>query len=273
MIFGKKYVFLELGRTGSTYARYILVQIPNSYGVGKKHNNYNSLNISKKKEFEQKYKIGTIRNPFEFYVSLFVFCCEKRGGLYDRITKKPDIFSYYNYSDIFKTIYLHFKYKKKWLRVLDNRNSNENFKHFIKLLFDINPEAMGNHYGLSKLNNSIGLLTFNYLKLYSKNFINESKTLKSYKEIVEYDKKNNFMDCVFRNESLAQDILDNYKFYADSEDTIKKAILNRPKRSKTSTVKKPFHLFYDDELKEIIFKKDQFIFEKYGYCFEDLLKK
>ncbi len=92
MVFGDKYVFLELARTGSTYARYILKLIPNSFSVGKKHNNYNSLTKAQKQEFDSKNKIGTVRNPYEYYISLFAFCCEKRGGLYERITMNPIFF-------------------------------------------------------------------------------------------------------------------------------------------------------------------------------------
>lgn len=273
MIFGEKYVFVELARTGSTYARYVLKQIPNSYSVGKKHNNYDSLSKSQKREFESKNKIGTVRNPFEFYVSQFAFCCEKRGGLYERITKKPDVFSYYKYSEILTTIRLHFKYKKEWLALFSDADSNENFKLFIKMLFDVNPEAIGNHYGLSKLNKSLGFLTFDYLKLFNKDFVNESKKLQTYEAIVDFDKKNNFMDCVLRNENLRNDLLKNYKLYAESEEVIEKALSSRPKRSNTATKKKPFHLFYDEELKNLIYERDRFIFEKYGYTFEDLLEK
>jgi hypothetical protein len=272
MIFGDKYVFLELPRTGSTYARYILMGIPNSHGVGKKHNVYNTLSAKEKIEFDSKYKIGTVRNPFEYYVSQFAFCCEKRGGLYERITTKPDIFNYYNYWDIFTTIRLQFKYKKDWLKLFSDPNSNKNFKQFMKMLIEIHPEAIGNHYGLSGLNKSIGLLTFEYLKLFSPDFIKESKSLDSYDKLVNYDRDNNFMDCILRNEKLRDDLLKNYKYYADSEEIVEKAISNRPKRSKTATKKKPAHLFYDEELKNFVYEKDKFIFDKYGYTFEDIIK-
>lgn len=268
MIFGDKYVFLELSRTGSTYARYILKQIPNSQAVGKKHNMY--LDGKHREEFDKKNKVGTIRNPFEFYVSLFAFCCSKRGGLYDRITKKPDIFSYYNVTDVLKVVYLHFKYKKEWMKISEGENSNENFKAFLKMLFEIKPEAYCGYYGLSGINKSAGFLTFYYLKLYTRNFVNDSRKINGHKSLVEYDSNNNFVDVMLRNEILKPQLLENYQYYADSMEIVEKAIANKPPRSKTSTEKKPFHLFYDDELRDFIYEKDRFIFEKYNYSFEDI---
>lgn len=164
MIFSDKFVFLELARTGSTYARYVLKQIPSSKAVGRKHNIYDDLSSAQKALFKEKNKVGTVRNPFEFYVSLYAFCCEKRGGLYERITYKPDLRSYFNFSDLFKILYLHFKYKSEWKKIINDKNSVGNFKLFLEMLLNINPEAYGNHYGLSGLNHT-GFLSFNYLRL------------------------------------------------------------------------------------------------------------
>lgn len=272
MIFGDKYVFLELGRTGSTYARYILKQIPNSKAVGKKHNIYNDLTKEQKAEFEIKNKIGTIRNPFEYYVSLFAFCCSERGGLHERITRKPDVLSFYTVTDIFKTIVLHFKYKKKWKKITSDENSTENFKEFLKMLFKTHPEAIGDYYGASKANNIMGFLSFNYLRTYTRHFEKDVKTIIHTDLLFEYDRKNNFIDIMFRNETLKQQLLENHQFYADSKEVIEKSISNRPPRSKTATEKKPFHLFYDDETRNLIYEMDRFIFEKYNYKFEDIIK-
>ncbi len=141
------------------------------------------------------------------------------------------------------------------------------------MLFEVNPEAIGSYYGLSKLNKFVGFLTFDYLRPFTKDFVKESKKLQTYEAIVDYDKKNNFTDCILRNENLRTDLLNNYNLYAESEEMIEMAIAHRPKRSRTATEKKAFHLFYDDELKNLIYERDKFIFEKYGYTFEDLLKK
>ncbi len=272
MIFGDKYVFLELGRTGSTYARYILKQIPNSIAVGKKHNIYTDLNYEYKALFEQKSKIGNVRNPFEYYVSLFAFCCSERGGLHARITKRPDIISYYKPTDVLKTIWLHFKYKKVWKSIMSDENSTENFQRFLKMLFETHPEAIGDFYGISGANQKMGFLTFNYLRTYTRNFEKDVKNIESLDQLKAYDKEHNFIDVMFRNETLKQQLLKNYEFYADSKEVIENAIANKPPRSKTATQKKPFHLFYDDESRKMIYEKDKFIFEKYNYTFEDIIK-
>lgn len=75
MIFGKKFVFLELQRTGSTYARYVLLNTPKSKVIGKKHNIFDELTPDEKVRFKDSVKAGSIRNPFEYYVSLYSFAC------------------------------------------------------------------------------------------------------------------------------------------------------------------------------------------------------
>jgi hypothetical protein len=266
MIFSDKFVFLELARTGSTYARYVLKQIPNSVAVGRKHNIYDDLSSTKKKLFREKNKVGTVRNPFEFYVSLYAFCCEKRGGLYERITYKPDFRSYFNFTDLFKILYLHFKYKSEWKKIVNNKNSVENFKLFMEMLLNINPEAYGNHYGLSGLN-YVGFLSFNYLRLYNYDFIHNCRDLGSIKELEKYDQQHNFIDLMLINKTINEQLLESYKLLANSKEVVQKAINLRPKRSNTSTKKKPFKEYYDQELINLINEKEAFLLDKYNFKF------
>src|SRR5690606_6616197 len=135
-----------------------------------------------------------------------------------------------------------------------------------------NPEAIGYHYGLSGLNGKIGFLTFNYLRTYTKNFIYDAKKITHIDQLIEYDKKHNFIDIMLRNETLKPQLLENYSFYTDTKKVMEDAIENRPPRSRTSTEKKPLHLFYNDETRKLVYEKDRFIFEKYNYTFEDIIK-
>jgi hypothetical protein len=76
MFIGDNYIYFELQKTASSQVRRILKNIDSlpfeKIGI---HNPYFEVSKEKLTNFESKIKIGSVRNPRDWYVSLWVWGC------------------------------------------------------------------------------------------------------------------------------------------------------------------------------------------------------
>ena len=87
MLITDELVYLELQKTGCSHTIKILSALNNkNCKIIGKHNTYDSIPKEDQGNFESKLKIGNIRNPWDWYVSLWAFGCQKKGGLYNLVT-------------------------------------------------------------------------------------------------------------------------------------------------------------------------------------------
>jgi len=270
MIFADKFIYLELAKTGSTYARYILKNLKknNPRVIGKKHNVYSSLNKEQQIEFKSKIKIGNIRNPFDWYVSQFAFACEHRGGLYTKTQIRPDILSIYQPHQILNLPFNHLKNRKKWKEVFSDVNNIKNFELFLDLLFDKDPLGAGLKYYYSGMSEIMGFLSYDYFRTYTYNFDKNARKLTSYNDVCAYFDKYYCIDIMLRNENLINELLNIGNLICNDQNEMKDAINARPKKSKTATKRNPFQYYYSDRTIEMIYKKEQFIIDKYEYAYQ-----
>lgn len=270
MIFGDKYVFLELAKTGSTYARYVLGNLKKSSNktVGKKHNVYSSLSKDEKDEFKGKVKVASIRNPFDWYVSLYAFACEHRGGLYTWTQIRPDVLSINNVSELFKVLINHIRNKRKWREVFSDVNSKENFENFLNLLFFEDPLGAGFRYELGGGSKLMGFYSYDYFRMCTYNFDENSSEIKKYEDLQGFHKENYILDIMLRNESLKDDLIKHANELCSGHEEMQAAIDSKAKRSNTATKRRGYSYYYNDRTIKLVMERDQFIFETYGYKFD-----
>jgi hypothetical protein len=268
MIFGKDYVFLELAKTGSTYARYVLLKLENTENQGKKHNIYSSLSADLKENFNKSLKVASIRNPYSYYASLFGFASSKRGGLYVRTTVRPDYLSYYNVFDLFYMSIEFLKNRKKWKHAYSDVNSMENFKRFMQLIFTENPTGPGFYFGLSDVHKYIGYYSHDFLRMCTNNYIESVKEFESFEDVEEFAKKNYLIDLMLKNENLKNDLLLNANSFGVSKEIMQEAIDSKPSKSRTSSKHKPFQDYYDEETRALVEEKEKLIIKRFNYRFD-----
>ena len=74
MLITDKLVYLELHKTGCTFTRLVLAELfSDSCRIVGKHNLVETIPQDVLGDFETKTKIGNIRNPWDWYVSLWAF--------------------------------------------------------------------------------------------------------------------------------------------------------------------------------------------------------
>src|SRR4030095_1676667 len=89
MFINDKLVYLALHKTGCSHVLKLLSSIPDLDGriIGK-HNTIYEVSKRRLGNLSEKIKAGNVRNPWDWYVSLWAFGCMKKGGLYDQIINK-----------------------------------------------------------------------------------------------------------------------------------------------------------------------------------------
>ena len=80
MFVNERLIYLQLQKTGCTHVAMLLDKLIGGEQVGK-HNR-----LPARLESEGRLIVGSVRNPWDWYVSLWAFGCEQCGGLADRLT-------------------------------------------------------------------------------------------------------------------------------------------------------------------------------------------
>ena len=73
-----RFVYVHMQKTGGTRIREILSELTDGRGVGRQHGFLDAK--------PNKLVFGSIRDPLAWYVSLWAFGCEGRGGLLSRLS-------------------------------------------------------------------------------------------------------------------------------------------------------------------------------------------
>lgn len=272
MIIGDNIVYLELQKTGSTYTSNILSSIPNQnwQSIGK-HNTYKDVFKNDLIKFENKLKIGNIRNPWDWYVSLWAYGCMHKGAIYNRLAKNlfqsckehpmPTL------SLIYRNPISIFKKRSKWRELYSDSNDKASFNVWLKLILKNSNEKLNIKFHNSLFSRNFGLLTYRYLALFTYDFDRCHNILESFDEVENFDKKNNFLDLVIKTENINYKLLENCKVLGVKEEDLR-AIISSFKSKRNSSQHKRAISYYDNESKDLVREKDAFIINKYGYTFD-----
>lgn len=260
-----KLIYLEMPKTACSHIALLLKRFVGGEKIGK-HNwltNYNT----------EKMIIGSIRNPWNWYLSLWAFGCEKKGGLYIRLTKR-------NFALILKDI-LKLRFANAWAEITkpiklwqsyyETYEDAELFRSWLKLLFERKrmPD-LREGYSNSSLSDFAGFMTYRYSKLHMKNFYKRqnSSKIKNYNELIEYDELNNLLDGVIYIENLEEDFIKNVTKAGHSLDKeIEAKILSKTEKKRNVSKHHEASYYYDKETMNLITEKENFIIEKYDYVF------
>ncbi|OKH15164.1 sulfotransferase family 2 domain-containing protein [[Limnothrix rosea] IAM M-220] len=265
MFISKKLVFTELHKTGCSHIGKILGALLE--GIQKGKHNRPPENILE----GDYYFLGSVRNPWDWYVSLWSYGCGQAGSMYlatvvgnktpRRFTGRgwkinPLAASKSYVKDLFKD-------HERWQRCYAEQTP-ENFQEWLRV---INDEEFwgdfGEDYDQYPANQSIGLLTYRYLRLFCRS---DFRNLKDFSEICQFAKDNCYIDYFIKNESLEADLaiaLQNCGLFTDELSLVEK--LKSFGRTNTSPRKKDYLYYYDQNSINLITQREKLIIEKFNY--------
>ena len=272
MLITDKIIYFELQKTASTFTRLVLAEMyaDNCTIVGK-HNSLEKIPQDVLGDFSRKVKVGNIRNPWDWYVSLWSFGCKKRGGLRFRLINQEDS-SFLSKKGIRGILKKRWKSeypkldKKIWLSLYSDPYNYNNFNRWLELILSVGNHNLGEGFKTKKLSEFSGLLTYRYVKLYTAT--PKLDRIRSYEELKSYDSKENFINEIIKKETLLEDIerlAERLQFKQEKLIRIINQINSKPN---ASIREKDYRKYYTDESISMVKKYEKLIIDKYQYTFE-----
>lgn len=259
MLIGEKFILLELQKTGCSHTRKILVEIPSlSCRFHGMHNRLDQVTPEILGQLDKKIIAGNIRNPWDWYVSLWAYGLKRQGGLYEHLAA-PGVKGYLKQpaqsmarTRIWKPLYAGHQVEvfRKWLRsLLHTRRSDL-------------PEGYGKWQG----NKEVGFLTYRFLHLFTAGFHSHKDQLIRYSKLLEHYRQNKLLDFPIRNESLEKDVAELARRAGAEERHIQKILeLNRQRTN--ASARGDYRPYYDEETRALVAHREKLIIEEFDYRF------
>lgn len=269
----KDLIYLELQKTGGSHIRRLLKQYADGVADGK-HNRLldNPGN---------KAVIGSIRNPWDWYVSLWAYGASGEGAIRSRTSCRLDFDYYYRllpkamgknwitFSELITSIrHDVVKPVSRWQQTYADTEDAELFRAWLKLLFDKNRRFdIGEGYGFSPLSQHAGLLTYRYFRLFTPGEgVFHDKRLSHAGMLASYDQQHNFLTDMIKMESLEDDFIRVLSHAGVTlTDQQLASILNKDEGRTNTSQRKPMAYYYDAETIEMVAQGDKYLIERYGY--------
>lgn len=265
MFLAEKFVYLQLQKTGCTHIAKQMQRFSSGQSYGKKHGR-----LPLDMDLQDRKIIGSIRNPWDWYVSLWAFGCGDRGGLHKRLTSRFQGLGMGKYG--FRSLRYLPKIlsgsTKEWADYYQDSSDASAFRRWLHKLFDPSSSIdLGVDYAFSPLSRYAGFLTFRYQYLYT---MDVSKLLSkrgpsSLEALYDFDENNNMLDFCIRNESIADDLAMMFSNLGIELPDSKIRGLQSEKRTNASNRVRDISYYYDNETSLLVSEKESFIIGKYQY--------
>lgn len=245
-----KLIYLQLQKTACSHIAAMLEKTVGGKRIGL------HIPLPRRLYSTGKYIVGSIRNPWDWYVSQWSYGCAGRGALRNRLCGRK-FFRFFEkpLNELTKPVAV-------WRDSYGDYRDPDRFKQWLKLIFDpARKKDLGEGYARSPVSGFAGLMTFRYIKIYTRG--GGAPDLAALKK---FDSENNFLKFTIRVESIKKDLLQALKNagYDLSEDKIR--IIEQGAENRTNPSEHlPAEFYYDDETVDLVAKKEKLLVEKYSY--------
>lgn len=267
MFVSKKLVYLQMQKTGSTHVTKVLKD--NLKGkTRERHEQLEDYDA-----FRDRPIISSVRNPWDWYVSLWSFGCSGSGGFHKYLVANPwsevrHAFKYRQAGPVataLARVVTQVGRRPDWAALYSDVKNEANFRVWLKLVLG----AEGRHiakeaYAASPVKDVIGFMTYRFLALttaYDK-WNEEGRRARTYPELSAFADHNTVTTRILRMESLNEELLD---LLTSLGKKITMEDLEAIGKTNASSHRK-YDTYYDDETYNLVAARDRFIIERYGYA-------
>ncbi|WP_329716962.1 hypothetical protein [Ideonella sp.] len=282
MLITDKVVFVELQKTGSTHIKNLLKETLGGKNDGK-HNVPTPELLSSGREF-----LGSVRDPWGWYLSLWSYGCQQQGKLYQRLTNpkrwervQPKLVEARKVQKEKVRSLAAGQGPKKWKPILIpdrlgvDRAKNfyykdpadaEAFREWLRLV--CSPYArrlVEDGFAKSPLGKLGGLMTFRYFSLFVPGSDEIPPTISTQKMLRKFEADRVAVKHIVRQHTLADDLvhaLDSCQIVLTDKQREK---IYEAKPTNKSTRPHPFAHYYDVTSIDIVAKREKFIIDRFGY--------
>jgi hypothetical protein len=257
----EKLVYLELQKTASTLMGEVLSDL---FGAEVREPKHGRL----PQDCRSKFVVGSVRNPWDYYVSLWSFGCQGEGGMYRRATHR-------NLRETARRLpkggpLLHELSKPAplWRDVYSEPNTPEQFRQWLQLVHDPDRASeFESRYGACRFRHIAGYSTYRYCRLYVDSFgsLASAATTSRMRRVL----SEGFLpDAMIRTESLSDDLIAALRGAGyDIADTLEHKLRDRVEVRVNRSRHLRYTAYYDDETVELVAERDALIISRHGYEF------
>ncbi len=256
MIEYKKFIFLDVYKTGSTHINYLLKQIALEPEIRRNRH----ASVTKVHPFtwkRGKMVFATVRNPWDWYVSMWSYGNTKENPLYEHIKKAVS---------------------KKELRALyDMTEPKASFPLWLRSIHDpafLGRVLKGHRLPASGLADFMGFYTYRFQRvtLPYPELLQRWPFIRSLDDAISLQKRWAMYDVLMKSETLDQEFAefvvkyrDRCGFKADAADLVNaKAEEHRNTSVRTLA---SYRDYYTDELRDLVGRRDRLFIDLFGYAF------
>ena len=277
MILTDRLVFLQLQKTAGTHIGRLLVE---EFSGRERFGKHRPLPAG----FDpgSRIVVGSIRDPWDWYVSLWTFGCRRRGGPFDRSTASRSVWNALRdpgtrrasgtsaaiANRILAARHEWTRPARTWRRLHSDPADPQLFREWLKLSLDSRRRFdLFRDFGQSAVSGYAGILTFLYELLYLRDntALFKRRLLPDFEALARHDGMHGILGATIRTENLEKDLLDVLvkAGYALTPRQVERIETAEP--TNTSDRRHILGDFYDEEARELVATRDALIVRKYGY--------
>lgn len=277
-------ILLQMQKTGSTHAGRVLAKY---LGSGTDNEEIGKHRPASQEQIESgKLIVSSIRNPWDWYVSLWTFGTEGKGGLRHRLCnpslqQQPTAIQQSQSSEqsksqpaqiiprhsTFQTTPIEAIDAHQWGKLYQDKSCLASFRQWLQHVHNpVNASQLGEGYAASGLAEICGFMTYRYLRLCcgASERTNAVKSIQCAEDLPAFDRGNCYVNHFIRQENLNQDLCDiiaKLRRLSDSE----QEQIRHSNRTNSSDRLFPVAAYYDESSSQLIYQREQLLISKFGY--------
>ena len=263
MFITDRLVYVELQKTGCTHIGKLLAAVLPGRQIGK-HNKPDAALLARRPIF-----VGSVRNPWAWYVSLWAYGCQQEGMLHQALTHRrgsPRGLGWRAEPTYALRRWWHSfaQQSRRWSELYRDAQNVDAFRTWLHWLHDW-PRRWdcGEHFARHACCRSVGLMTYRYLDFFCSGNFRRIADLEGLKR---FNQAHNYIDHMIRTEQLEQDLLavlaaEQVPVSAEQRLQILGGGRSNASRGKRTT----WQEYYDPACIALVAQRDQLIIERYGY--------
>ena len=267
MFVNNHFIYIQMQKTACTHIAKLLSELFDGKMIGK-HNSASQSQIAKTPYF-----ISSIRNPWDWYLSMYTHGVLGKGGPYERLTQRHILkairLNLVSPRKSYASLYFELiKDIEKWQGYYQQSFDATSFQAWLtEVLNPQNAPFLGEQYGQGHIAKNVGFMTYRYFYLCCKNTNQlRQKQTWDYQELVTFDKKNSYIDNFIRQEHLEDSLFKAIKDIPGfSKERFAKVI--KTGRTNESIRAGSLQTYYTDELISLVHRRDRLLIEKFGYSY------
>lgn len=258
-------VFLQLEKTGCTHIKKLLTHLCGGTQF-EKHSR-----ITEDFRNGDRFILGSVRDPWDWYISMWSYGCLGKGSLHANLTSPARIRGHGFRKDaplaLRRLINEPMRMRRKWADTYADAKDARLFRRWLALLSE--PENRWDtqdQFSESPVSRYAGYYSYRYAHLFTRDldalYSSAMETAENFRALIQ---DGSMLDFVIRNERLEDDLLDVFRQCGIQLSNPQIEFVRSLEKTNASVRERKHHYYYDRETTKLVLARDEFIIEKYGY--------